>query len=593
MFSIKKFVSSELNKPSTNLIKSSYSLFKSTGAYEAPIILGIPTLIILIFAFQPSITTDGANKSVNKVSLSSKSTNSEEIVFPNFKRVDMNTGLKINSSYTAQNFAGYAGVYVNDFNGDGYEDLMVTDGNNPVLFKNSNGKFQETGLLSDYSNVVGAHFFDHDNSGDSDLLLLRRNSDPVFLENIGGDFKRNKIGFKKRLTRPYSAISADYNKDGCIDILITQWGSNEPMSHNRAQEIHENHPKERPQLDTGFSDFLYTGNCNKFEEVTLEANLKNTSYLTFTGSFVDFNNDNYPDIHLANDFGRDVFYRNNQNGTFEPIDMGINSDRNAMSSNIADLNDDLEPDLFVTNVYYPENSVNKIYEKLIDAMIPIPEGNNAFINQKSGFKDKAKKLGIKKGGWGWGSAIGDFSNNRHLSIVHTSISSHPRFKPSNYWAQLMIFRGTGKEFERINSTDKGFEIDNGRGLAKLDYNNDGNLDIVMSIQTRAKESSKHFKLYKNTGSGDFLQVMLEGEGYVETGTELYLNTSSGTQYRILDSGSDMLSQDSPVIHFGLGNSSLKNLRVEYPSGSQQVLTELKKNHRYMLKREQKSAEVIF
>jgi hypothetical protein len=548
----------------------------------------IPLTVAVAFTF-PTLSEDTGMNSSN---YNNPESNNNSSSFPKFERSDLEAGLITNSSFQAQNFEGHASVYVNDFDQDGVEDLMVSDGDNPTLFENVNGSFRKTGFLSEYSNIAAAHFFDHDTSGYSDLLLLRRNDKPVFLENNEGRFKEEDVGFEREFTRPYGALSADYDRDGCMDLLINQWGGDEPMDYMRAKEIYETHPDTRPRL-TGYSDFLYQGNCESFSEVTDKAGIVNSSYITFTGSFIDFTDNGYPDLHLANDFARDFFYRNEGDGTFEAVDMGANSDRNAMSSNVADLNGDLEPDIFVTNVYYPENSTENLKEKLLNGRISVPRGNNAFINTEAGFKDRAEGLGVRKGGWGWGSAIADFSNNGHISVIHTTITSHLRLKPSDYWTQLIIFRGKNSGFERINSTKKGFEIDNGRGLAKLDYNNDGNLDLVMSIQTRADESSKPFKLYRNTEEGDFLQVLFDGEGYVETGTELYLNTSEGMQYRILDSGSDMLSQDSPIIHFGLGDAEINSLRSEFPDGETKVFDDLERNTRYRLYRSSEKSEVIF
>lgn len=550
----------------------------------------IPLAVLLAFA-GPS------DRTVNTGSNTSSSDNLSESAgvssFPEFKRVDRDTGLVTNSSFEVQDFVGHAGVYVNDFNSDGVEDLLVIDGREPVLFENLGGEYRKTGFLDGYKNTVSAHFFDHDKSGEEDLLLLKRNEEPVFLENTEDGFERKNIGIDTEFKRPYGALTADYNRDGCIDILITQWGGEDPMDYRRAQDIRENHPENRPDFNTGYRDYLYEGNCGSFSRVK-DSGLDNTGFPTFTGSFVDFNDDGYPDIHLANDFARDIIYRNNQNGTFTALDMGVKSDRNAMSSNVADLNGDLEPDIFVTNVYYPNGSVENLGEKLLQARISIPEGNNAFINTGSGFEDRASKLGLRKGGWGWGSAIADFSNDGNISVLHTTITSHMRLDPPNRWGQLMIFQGDGETFDRINSTEKGFEVDNGRGLAKLDYNNDGSLDLVKSIQTRVEESSKHVKLYRNKKNDtDFLQVILDGEGYISTNTEFYLNTTSGMQYRILDSRSDMLSQGSPVIHFGLGGAEINSLRLEFPDGETKVFHDLERNTRYRLYRSPEKPEIVF
>ncbi|MFQ3275649.1 MAG: hypothetical protein ACI9SF_000803, partial [Candidatus Nanohaloarchaea archaeon] len=505
--------------------------------------LGVIAALVAILYFAGYIQT---------LSLDPANSTSDEITslkggFPDFVRADNRTGLEMNSSYSAQDFVGHSGVYVNDFNNDGWEDVLGVDGDKAVLFENRKGEFRKTGYLSEYRNIAAAHFFDYDKSGYDDLLLLRQNAEPVLLENRQGEgFSKVEAGFDQRLTRPYGAASADYDGDGCLDIFITQWGGD--TLYNQAQRVHDEHPDYRPTAETSYPNYFYEGNCESFEQANEKANIGGEGYFTFTASFTDFSGNKYPDIYMPNDFGRDIFYRNNGNGTFTPVDIGPESDRNAMSSETGFFNNDSRPDIFVTNVYYPENFTDEHEKRLVGDNVPLPLGNNMFMNNGSGFEDKASEYNIRKGGWGWASTFSDFSNNGRQSIIHATDNRHYDYRAPRKYRQMSVFRRLENgSFQRLDSIRHGFEVDASRGVSKIDFNNDGKLDLVASTHQRTRHNSEPLKLYENTNaSGSFLQVMLKPGNYISTNTRLLLNTTAGVQRRVLNSRSDFMSQESQM-----------------------------------------------
>lgn len=520
----------------------------------------------------------------------------EVISLPEFERVDEQVGLTYGFDFTRPGFSGFTGAYVTDYTNNGFEDVLIVDGDEAVLFRNKGGEFVRTGQLSDYSNVMAAHFFDHDNSGWPDLLLLRRNWKPIFLENRDGTFREKDIGIDTRFSKPYSAATVDYNQDGCTDLFITQWGGEKVYSYSMAKKIQENEDMQPAKKVNGHKNRFYTGNCDSFRSgpKTLEE-----GFHTYTGSFVDFTGDGYPDIHAANDFTRDAFYRNNGDGTFTKTVMGATSQRNAMSSTVADINNDLKPDIFVTNIYYPEHTLTRYRENLLNLGIIHAFGNNLFINTEDGFVDAAPDYGVRRGGFGWGSTVEDFSNDGHLTIVHTNSRGYEEnvAKPPQKYVLTRIFeRVNSTRFRSLNATRHGFVPDNGRGIVSLDYNNDGNLDILKTIQPQQENGEitrDYFKLYRNTAKSDeYIQLMLDGRGYVETNTEFYLKTDKRYQYRILDSRTGLLSQGSPVVHFGLENEEFKELIVRFPDGEELTFDDLETGKRYMINRNQKTATPV-
>lgn len=511
--------------------------------------------------------------------------------FPDFIRADAEAGIEMNSTHAATDFVGHSGVYVRDFNRDGWEDVLGVNGNKAVLFENKGGEFEKTGYLSGYTNIASAHFFDYDNSGYEDLLLLRSNDEPVLLKNQDGKgFKKIEAGFDQQLTRPYGAASADYNQDGCLDIFIVQWGGN--ALYNEAQRVHDHHPDYRPTAETAYPNYFYEGDCENFEEANEKANIGGEGYFTFTASFTDFSGNDYPDVYMPNDFGRDIFYRNNGNGSFTSIEMGPVSDRNAMSSETGFFNNDSRPDIFVTNVYYPENFTDKYEKKLVGNNVPLPYGNNLFINTDDGFDDKASLYGVRKGGWGWASTFSDFSNNGRQSIIQASNNIYYEYTAPRMYRQTAVFkRLENGSFRKLNSQRFGMEIDADRGISKIDFNNDGRLDLIKSIHQRTPAAEEQIKLYKNVNASKSFLQFIPGDSGISTNTEILLNTSKGIQRRLLNSRSDFMSQESRMVHFGL-NGEPRSVRVIYPDGEELKFGSVKPNRRYIINTEEESIEVM-
>ncbi|MFT4893035.1 MAG: hypothetical protein ACI8Z7_000830 [Candidatus Nanohaloarchaea archaeon] len=511
--------------------------------------------------------------------------------FPDFVRADAESGIKMNSTHAATDFVGHSGVYVRDFNRDGWEDVLGVNGNKAVLFENKGGEFEKTGYLSGYTNIASAHFFDYDNSGYEDLLLLRSNDEPVLLKNqVGEGFEQVDAGFDQQLTRPYGAASADYNQDGCLDVFIVQWGGN--ALYNEAQRVHDHHPDYRPTAETSYPNYFYEGDCESFEKANRKANIGGERYFTFTASFTDFSGNGYPDIYMPNDFGRDIFYRNNGNGSFTPTEIGPASDRNAMSSETGFFNDDSRPDIFVTNVYYPENFTEKHEKQLVGDNVPLPYGNNLFINTEEGFNDQAREYGVRKGGWGWASTFSDFSNNGRQSIVHSTDNRYYDYTAPKLYRRSSIFERTGNgTFRKLNSSRHGMEIDADRGISKIDFNSDGRLDLIKSTQQRTQYAEEQIKLYENTNASVSFLQLVPGVHGIPTNTEVVLNSSEGIQRRLVNSRSDFMSQESQMVHFGLTGDP-RSVTLIYPSGDELKFDSVEPNRRYMINTEQESIEVV-
>lgn len=509
---------------------------------------------------------------------SSGATPSSDFPADSFREVADEKGL----NYTAT-FRGIenGGVYVSDYDRDGWPDLLALGGTDPALFHNTGGEFERSkGLPDDLQGVFKAALWvDYDQDGWEDLLLLREYDTPVFLENNAGTFRRSQVGFETEMAVPKSVSAADYNSDGCPDVFVAQnadWDNTVPTAgkpENQGMTVNTSE-------DNGNPNYLYRGTCEEFQNVE-DAGITG-EYWSLATSFVDMTGDGAPDIYVANDFNNDTLYVNHGNGTFDKQVLPGNTDRNAMSSEIADFNGDGRPDVFVTNVFIPQK-----FRVNLGPVVGRIEGNNMLLNRgNSTFRDVATQWGVMKGGWGWAATAVDLNNDGQRDLLHTATihKMPPKARgdklgelddrPSYLDYPVLFNRIASDNFTSVNASRVGFEESSGRGVGALDYDRDGDQDIVIGVV------QGEFKLYENTLGGRSLQIDVEdGSDTLALGARVAVTVDGETRIYYNNAKSDFLSQDNRVHHVGLGDAEVEKLQVVWPDGTEQVWTNVSANHR--------------
>lgn len=211
-------------------------------------------------------------------------------------------------------------------------------------------------------------------------------------------------------------------------------------------------------------------------------------------------------------------------------------------------------------------------------------GNNLFINRGNGtFTTKERAYGIRDGGWGWAAALVDLDNDGDRDLVHTTNNylsdSHVTENIQEIETRPRIWKRTGGNFTRLNATRIGFETSSGRGLAHLDYDLDGDQDLVVATH------DGEFKLYENHWpNGNWLQFALEGDGSPVLGSRVFVIAPDRTQYRVVNAKADFLSQDTRTLHFGLGDHDTVTVRVIWPDGTERTLESISVNQRLVIQR---------
>ncbi|MFQ5489875.1 MAG: CRTAC1 family protein [Phycisphaerae bacterium] len=450
------------------------------------------------------------------------------------------------------------GAAAGDFDGDGFADLYVTRLNRAnLLFHNrGDGTFEEVGAawgvnLTTYS--TGCAWGDVDNDSDLDLYVLTTTPGVrahLFI-NSGTSFSEEAVVRGVDLPtgggvhHGTSAAFGDYDRDGDLDLLVTEWA------------------------DTSADNRLFANDgTGHFVDATLAAGLALTTTWGFAPRFADVNDDGWPDILIAGDFGTSRLYLSQGDGTFVDVTgpAGVGTDQNGMGSAVADLENDGDLDWFVTAIYDPADTC---------ANQPCnwgSTGNRLYRNQGSAqFADATDAGNVRNGYWGWAASFLDCDNDgdQDLAMTNGMLMAQVPFEdafnddPCRFWTN----DGTGAMTEV--STAVGFtDTRSGKGLVVFDYDRDGDLDLYIANNAAGPV------LYRNDGptSGHWLQVCLEARtsNAFGIGARVFVGLADGrTLMQEVSAGSNFMSQNDIALHFGLGPSLsvVQALRVVWPSGT--------------------------
>lgn len=471
-------------------------------------------------------------------------------------------GTRVVRAYSVEGVYGI-GVYTVDYDRDGEPDVLTIADGNPVLHRNTGGEFERTRQLSDVDvKVKSALFFDHDNDGYDDLYLLS-NQRSVFLENQDGDYTRREAGLEIGFKKVWGSNAADYTGNGCLDVFVLQsndWRDTRAVGYDDREVSLEE--------DNGNPNRLFAGNCSGFQETTRMAGIREAGW-SLASSFVDLTGDGLPDIHVANDFNNDVLYVNQGNGSFERRVLPEFTNRNGMSSEIADVDEDGLPEVLVTNIYYDAEKESVPSHRFGGRT----HGNYVLKNEAGGFVDVAEDLGIVNGGWGWAAEFEDYDNDGYLDLLHGDSDSGYNL------AVVRLWKGGEGGFSRVAPAEAGFLPAQERGVVSLDYDNDGDLDVLTD------NTAGEFKLYDNEkADGDSLQVVLEPVDHTVIGSTVTVEYEGGEVTKILTSEADYKSQSARVLHFGLGNAENVTVVVEWADGGKDVYQDVVANRRVELQR---------
>ncbi len=458
-----------------------------------------------------------------------------------------------------------AGAAAADVDADGWTDLFVTRLEKPnLLFRNlGDGTFEEVGARAGVDLVAqssGCAVADVDNDGSLDLYVLTLGArNYLYLNDGTGRFTEAAPSYALDMPadnppRERSAAAfGDYDDDGDLDAVVTEWRS-------------------------GGMNRVMRNDGGRFVDVTQAIGVNLSGVIGFATAFSDMDGDGRRDVVIAGDFSSSRMLRNLGGGHFEDVTAraGVGTDEFGMGSAIGDVNNDGALDWFVTSTY---------------GHLPYPwggTGNRLYLNGGSGrFSDATDQFDVRDGSWGWGAAFLDFDNDGYLDLAMTNGVHYPCFDVGWRYDDdpLRLWRNTGGAAMVELAAELGFSDDGaGKGLLRLDYDNDGDLDVFVTNNDGPPV------LFRNNGghSKHWLRVALRGHtaNTHGIGARIRLLDASGTvqQMREVSANSNYMSQDEIVAHFGLGDQpGVAALEVQWPGRNCiQIVRDVVANTRMMI-----------
>jgi len=517
---------------------------------------------------------------------------------PHVTRTFKNPYAAVMQGYTALG----AAAAVADFDGDGYEDVFFTvsseDGKNLLYRNNGDFTFTEIGEQAgvaegnDADNAsANALWFDYDNDGDQDLLVVRFGHN-ILYENQGpgadGIVHFKDVTARAGLSRYLNcivAIAFDYDNDGDLDLFLGNYFAPVNLFHPDTPRFF---PESFETAKNGGGVTVFRNNGDgTFSDVTQAIGIHSTGWTLDLGN-ADADLDGDEDLYVAADFGADSFYRNNGDGTFTDISkdaIGIDT-KKGMNVDWGDFDNDGLFDVFVTNI-------TDEYMK---------EGN--FLWKNLGdlhFTDVARETGTWATGWGWAGKFFDYDNDGWLDLYvvngWVSQSADPKdnyvldiFKvivdpnidlaDARNWPPMgkktlsgyqrkSLFHNLGGVFKDEAKRQGVDSIEDARGIAVADFDNDGRMDMFVT------NSGKPPYLWRNveTTGNHWLTLQLTGtkSNRDAVGTKVRVRTGDRSQISFVNGGNGFASQSTRRIHFGLGTAAkIDSLEVMWPSGLKQV-----------------------
>ncbi|MEN2283782.1 VCBS repeat-containing protein [Algoriphagus sp. SE2] len=545
-------------------------------------------------------------------------------------RNDLSYTEKVNP-YTFRNFYNGAGVALADINQDGLIDIFLAGNqtSNKLYLNEGNLKFKDitvsAGLESENVWSTGVSMADINGDGLTDIFVSKsgppggtKRHNELFINNGDLTFSEKSASYglnDEGLSQ--HAVFFDYDKDSDLDFYLLS-------NSTRSVGIFDLRKGQREIRDENGGNKLYRNDGDKFTDVSEEAGIYGSAIGYGLGVTVaDLNADTWPDLYISNDFfERDYLYLNNQDGTFSEQLPELISELSmgSMGADIADLDNDGRPDIFVTEMLPAELSRAKTktpfeewdkYEANIKAGYHHQFTRNT-LQRNLGFKPEtnepifsevSRQTGMEATDWSWGALIFDADNDglkdvfvangivkdltdfdfvdfyvndqekiegfRRDSVLLTKmIDEFPSNPQQNYWFKNLGNWNFQNLADSIGLSQKTFST----GAAYGDLDNDGDLDLVINnLNDRAYIYQNNTEKSQNS---NYLTLNL-GQ---EFGAQVTCFVQGKKLYQEFQPVKGYMSSVDPRIHFGLGDASkIDSVQIRWANGEINIFKEIATN----------------
>ena len=486
-----------------------------------------------------------------------------------------------------------AGCAFLDYDADGWQDLLLVNSmdwpghsrqrSTLKLYRNNrNGTFTDVthaaGLdIEMYG--MGVAVGDYNNDGFPDILITCVGQNRLFKNTGKGNFVdvTNSSRLGKREAFSTSALWLDYDRDGLLDLFVCNYVKWSPEHDVFCSQDGKHKSYCTPEAYVGQTCWLFHNRGNgTFEDVTASSGIFDSSSKSLGVAMLDYDENGWPDLLVANDTQPNKLYRNQQNGTFKDValEAGIafsaeGKARAGMGVDAGDFDNSGRPGVAITNF---DNEMIGLYRA--DG-----KGNYTDIAVESGVGLPSKTTL----GFGCVFADCDLDGSLDLIAVNGHIDDTVRNVRNVGYAQppqLFVNNGKGRFREAGGEAGVDFSLPKvGRGLAVGDFDRDGDQDILMTTNNgpaylfrndqTAGNRSIRFRLVGTKSNRDAI------------GARVKVFSSEVMQTRVVRSGSSYLSQSELSATFGLGQrDKIERVVIDWPSGRSEEYRDLSAGRAY-------------
>ncbi|HUT89705.1 MAG TPA: CRTAC1 family protein [Thermoguttaceae bacterium] len=464
-----------------------------------------------------------------------------------------------------------AGAVFFDYDGDGWLDVYFLNGcwlrdvsdnrgrqlrgklANSLYRNNGDGTFSDVTQaagVGDKGFGFGGSAADFDADGDLDLYVLNYGPNVFYRNNGDGTF--TDISRESGLADPRWSLSApwfDYDGDGDLDVYVANY-----LEYDRGvfRSVYaaENYPG--PLAYSGQPDALYRNNGDgTFTDVAREVGLYNPEGRAMSATVADLNNDGRLDLYVTNDAMGNYYYEKTARGAFEEngLILGLQFGEggqgvSSMGPAVGDVDRNGRLDVYIPDMAY----------------------GCLLVNRGDYFEDLTAEttLAVVCGQYtGWGGVLFDYDNDGYLDVFVANGNAHHEYTEED----VLMHNNRNGGFDDVADRSGPYfrQKHVGRGAAYGDYDNDGDLDLVV---VNLNDSPK---LLRNDGGNKNnwlkIEAKLPGGAVDALGARITVKTGSLAQIHDLIPVTGYLSQSDPRPHFGLGRAKSADLvEVRWPDG---------------------------
>ncbi len=477
-----------------------------------------------------------------------------------------------------------AGACFFDYDNDGFLDIYFANGAwtrgvsdnrgrrlrgrlmNHLYHNNGDGTFTDvTGPsgTGDKTFTTGCSAADYDNDGDVDLYVLNYGPNVLYRNNGDGTFTDVSKQSGLDLARwSLHAVWLDYNDDGWLDVYVADYLQ---YDDGKFRDFYAANGYPGPLSYTSEPDALYRNNGDgTFTDVTREEAMFTEDGRAMSVTAADLTNSGRLGIYVTNDATENYYWERNPDGTFTDRALELNLAYGENGQNVASMGPSV-------------GDINR--DGWLDVFIPDLRYCTLLTGSKNGFDFHTQAVGLSvvMGQYtSWGPVLFDYDNDGWLDLYTTHGNAHHEYVEED----TLVRNKGGGTFEDVSDESGPFFRRKyvGRGAAYGDYDNDGDLDVLVV------NLNDHPNLLRNDGGNRNNWLKVDARLQFPTGSRYAIGarvmvvTGGLQQIEDLVPVRGYLSQCDPRLHFGLGKAGMADaVQIRWPDGEVQTVRNVKAN----------------